>query len=149
MEIQNVDTVFGVDALRLADSLYGAKVKLGRYWRDLRSSATFQRNLLTGLVASVEIDENVVRLGLVSDLYATINVGASEQVIRKCRWQVSGRFRGTECGYSGALLTCNGLYDSADGCEGRHGTPLKQAKFGGFAYIESASTVSGAAALGV
>lgn len=149
VEIQNVDTVFGVDALRLADSLYGAKVKLGRYWRDLRSSATFQRNLLTGLVASVEIDENVVRLGLVSDLYATINVGASEQVIRKCRWQVSGRFRGTECGYSGALLTCNGLYDSADGCEGRHGTPLKQAKFGGFAYIESASTVSGAAALPV
>jgi len=147
VEVQNVDTVFGVDSLRLADSLYGAKVQLGRYWRDLQSGATFSHGMLTGIVASVEINENVVKLGLISDVYSTINVGASEQVVRKCRWQIEGRFRGTECGYSGALLTCNGLYDSADGCEGRHGSPLKQAKYGGFAYIESASTIAGAAAL--
>ena len=147
VEIQNADTVFGVDSLRLADSLYGAKVRLGRYWRDLQSGATFNHAMLTGIVASVEINETVVKLGLVSDVYSTVNVGASEQVVRKCRWQIEGRFRGTECGYSGALLTCNGLYDSTDGCEGRHGSPLKQAKYGGFVFIESASTIAGAAAL--
>ncbi len=102
VEVQNVDTVFGVDSLRLADSLYGAKVQLGRYWRDLQSGATFSHGMLTGIVASVEINENVVKLGLISDVYSTINVGASEQVVRKCRWQIEGRFRGTECGYSGA-----------------------------------------------
>ncbi len=147
VELQNADTVLGVDLLRVADSLYGANVKFGRYWKDLRSAATFHHTLLTGCVAGVEINENVARLTLISDTYAAVSVGAREQVLRQCRFQVQGEFRGTACGYSGALLTCNGLYDSADGCEGRHGTPLKQAKFGGFVYIESKNTVAGAAAL--
>lgn len=149
VDIQNADAVFGVDALRLADTLYGAKAKLGRYWRDLQSKASFQHTLLTGVVASVDINETVVRLGLVTDIYSPVNVGASEQVIRKCRWQVSGRFRGAECGYSGPLLTCNGLLDSADGCQGRHGSTDKRARFGGFAYLESAATIAGAASLPV
>ena len=79
----------------------------------------------------------------------TFSTAPLEQVLRQCRFQVQGEFRGTACGYSGALLTCNGLYDSADGCEGRHGTPLKQAKFGGFVYIEGKNTVAGAASLPV
>lgn len=149
VELQNVDTILGVDFLRVADSLYGANVKFGRYWKDLRSAATFHHTLLTGCVAGVEINENVARLTLISDTYAAVSVGAREQVLRQCRFQVQGEFRGTACGYSGALLTCNGLYDSADGCEGRHGTPLKQAKFGGFVYIEGKNTVAGAASLPV
>jgi len=149
VELQNVDTVLGVDMLRVQDALYGANVRFGRYWKDLRSAATFHHILLTGAVAGVEINENVVRLTLISDTYAAVSVGAKEQVIRTCRFQVQGEFRGTNCGYSGAKLTCNGLIDDADGCEGRHGTPLKRAKFGGFVYIEGANTIAGAAALPV
>lgn len=149
VDIQNADTLFGVDMLRVADTLYGASAKLGRYWRDLKSGAEFHHPLLTGVVAGVEINETVVRLTLVSDMYSTVNVGATEPVQRKCRFQTQGRFRGAECGYSGALLTCNGLLDSADGCDGRHGSTLKRAKFGGYVYIESANTISGAAALPV
>lgn len=147
VELQNVDTILGVDLLQVADSLYGANVKFGRYWKDLRSAATFHHILLTGVVAGVEINENAAKLTLISDTYAAVSVGAREQVLRQCRFQVQGEFRGTECGYSGPLLTCNGLYDSADGCEGRHGTPLKQAKFGGYVFIEGKNTMAGAAAL--
>lgn len=149
VELQNVDTVLGVELLQVADSLYGANVKFGRYWKDLRSAATFHHTLLTGCVAGVEINENVARLTLISDTYAAVSVGAREQVLRQCRFQVQGEFRGAACGYSGPLLTCNGLYDSTDGCEGRHGSPLKQAKFGGFVFIEGKNTVAGAAALPV
>lgn len=147
VELQNVDTILGVDLLQVADSLYGANVKFGRYWKDLRSAATFHHILLTGAVAGVEVNENVAKLTIISDTYAAVSVGAREQVLRQCRFQVQGEFRGEACGYSGALLTCNGLFDSADGCEGRHGDPLKFAKFGGFVYIEGKNTVAGAAAL--
>ena len=149
VELQNVDTILGVDLLAVADTLYGANVRFGRYWKDLRSAATFHHILLTGAVAGVEVNENVVRLTLISDTYAAVSVGAKEQVIRTCRFQVQGEFRGANCGYSGAKLTCNGLIDDADGCEGRHGTPLKRAKFGGFVYIEGQNTIAGAAALPV
>ena len=147
VELQNVDTILGVDLLAVADTLYGANVQFGRYWKDLNSKATFHHILLTGAVAGVEINENVARLTLISDTYAAVSVGAKEQVIRTCRFQVQGEFRGTKCGYTGAKLTCNGLIDDADGCDGRHGDPLKRAKFGGFVYIEGKSSVAGAVAL--
>ena len=90
VELQNVDTVLGVDFLRVADSLYGANVKFGRYWKDLRSAATFHHTLLTGCVAGVEINENVARLTLISDTYAAVSVGAREQVLRQCVMVVDG-----------------------------------------------------------
>ena len=147
VDLQNVDTVLGVSFLELADALYGAEARFGRLWTEKSSGAKIHKILLTGVVAGVQILESVVRLELVSEGYAGTKVGAYRPVRRNCAWQELGRFRGTECGYSGAELTCNGLLDDSGGCHGRHGSPLKRAKFGGFVYIESAASVAGAAAL--
>jgi hypothetical protein len=145
-DLQNVDGILGVDLIYLADALYGAAARFGRYWRD-DSGAEFHKVLLTGVIAGVEINDQVVRLTLVSDTYAAVSVGASRRVAKDCQWATSGGFRGPQCGYAGAELTCNYLLNDTGGCEGRHGTPLKRAKFGGFVYLESKQTVSSAAAL--
>lgn len=142
VSLQNADAVLGVNLLQIQELLAGAEVKFGRYWRD-DSGAEFHKVLLTGVVAGVAVDENFVRLTLVSDAYAAVSVGASRRVARNCQW----RFRGPDCGYAGAELFCNFLLDDSGGCEGRHGTPLKRAKFGGMVYIESKSSVAGASAL--
>lgn len=147
VDLQNVDTVLDVELASASEAFYGSRVRFGRYWRDLDSGAVFHKYLLTGAVVGVTINENVAQLQLVSDAYAALNVGAIQPVVRNCRWEVVGGFRGAQCGYSGDKLTCNYLLDHADGCEGRHGSPLKRARFGGYAYIKSQATVSGAAGL--
>lgn len=144
VELQNVDTILGIDLIKAQESLAGAEAKFGRYWRDLDNDAEYHKGLLSAVVAGVDINENVVRLSLISDPYAAVSVGASRRVARLCQW----RFRDPNtCGYSGAELECNFLINDTGGCQGRHGDPLKRAKHGGFVYIESKTSISGAASL--
>jgi phage-related protein len=92
--------------------------------------------MLTGVLVGLQVDEQVVRVTAVSEPYANVSVGATRRVTNLCQW----RFRDpSTCGFNGSLLTCNFMLNNAGGCEGRHGTPLKQAKFGGFAYLNSSS----------
>jgi hypothetical protein len=136
VELDNVDTELGREFLSIGQALYGAETKIGRFWRDLDSGAEFHKVLLTGVLVGLHIDENVVRLSAVSEPYANISVGATRRVTNLCQWQ----FRDpTTCGYNGSELICNFMLNNSGGCEGRHGTPLKQAKFGGFAYLNSSS----------
>src|SRR5262245_37115090 len=140
VEMHNVDTALGREFLSLGQALYGAGVKIGRYWRDLTSGAEFHKVLLTGVLVSLEVTESVARISAVSEPYANISVGATRRVTNLCQWQ----FRNINtCGYAGSLLTCNLNLNDTDGCEGRHGggtgNSLKRAKFGGFAYLNSSS----------
>lgn len=141
--LQNVDRVLGVDLLAAQDALYGTDAVIGRYFLDLDTGAEYHVPLLTGVAAGVDISETAARLAIISDVYAAVSVGASRRVVRLCQWA----FRGPQCGYSGAELACNFLLNDAGGCQGRHGDPLKRAKFGGFVHIEPKQSVAGAASL--
>ncbi len=139
LTIANEDTVFGRELIDIQEGLFGTEVRLGRYWRDVDSGVEFQRELLQGVVAGVDVNENVIKLSLVSDAYAAASIGASRRVTKSCQW----RFRDPlTCGYAGAELVCNFLLNDTGGCQGRHGDPLKRAKYGGFAYIESKASVT-------
>jgi hypothetical protein len=136
VEIQNVDTELGKEFLSLGQSLYNADCKIGRLWIDKLSGEEFHKTFLTGILVSLQIAEDVVRLTAVSEPYANVDVGASRRVSNLCQWQ----FRNPNtCGYAGSLLTCNFMINDTGGCEGRHGTPLKRAKNGGFVYMNSKS----------
>jgi hypothetical protein len=136
VELQNADTELGIEFLSLGQLIYGASAKVGRYWKDLESGAEYHKVLLTGVVVGLQVDENVTRLTAVSEPYAQVSVGASRRVAPSCQWT----FRDpTTCGFNGSQLICNFLLNHADGCEGRHGTPLKFAKFGGMAFLNSSS----------
>lgn len=136
VELQNVDTELGREFLTLGQSLYGAEAKIGRYWKDLDSGAESHKVFLTGPLVGLQIDENVARITAVSEPYAQVSVGATRRVAPLCQWQ----FRNPNtCGYDGSLLVCNFHLNDAGGCEGRHGDPLKRARFGGFAYLSSKS----------
>lgn len=146
VDLQNVDTVLGIELINASESFYGARVRFGRYWRDIGSGAIFHKYLLTGAVVGVDVNENTARLALVSDAYAALNVGAAQPVVRNCRWEVIGGYKGPQCGSTSDFLTCNYLLDHADGCSARHSGTNNRARFGGFAYIKSQSTIAGAAA---
>jgi len=149
VDLQNVDTVLGIELIGASEAFYGSRVRFGRYWRDVDSGATFHKYLLTGAVVGVDVNENVARLQLVSDAYAALNVGASQPVVRNCRAEVVGGFKGWLCGSTSDFLTCNYLLDHADGCSARHSGTNNRARFAGYAYIKSQATVAGAAGLAV
>lgn len=136
VELQNVDSEIGKEFLSLGQALYGAQTKIGRHWEDLESGATFHKVFLTGPLEGYSINQDVATITAVSDPYANISVGATRRVTNLCQWEFRNPFT---CGYAGSLLTCDFTLNGAGGCEGRHGTPLKRAKFGGFAYINSQS----------
>lgn len=93
--------------------------------------------LLHGVITGYTMTDQVVNM----DVTTRINVENSinnRRVGEKCGWV----FKGTECGYSGPLTTCNKLYVSNDGCSGRS----NQHRFGGFPdreTIASLGVVSG------
>lgn len=136
IELQNVDRALGIEFTQVQDYLSGAAVVAGRYWKDHDSGAEFHKVFLTGVLVVPRVGEQSVDLTGVSDAFSGVSVGATRRVTRSCQW----RFRQPDtCGYNGAETVCNFLINDAGGCQGRHGDPLKRAKFGGFAYINSRS----------
>ena len=141
LQLQNVDTLLGINLLNLGDALYGAEIKAGRYWRDLDTKSEFHKVLLTGGIAEFEEEENFVTLEGVSDPYTLISVGPKREVRRLCTY----RFRQADtCGYAGSLLTCNLMFADTDGCSGRFASPAHRAHNGGFVYLSSKTGASGA-----
>lgn len=144
IDLQNVDTILGIDLVNAADSFYGARVRFGRYWRDYVSGAVFHKYLLTGAVVGVDVNEQVARLGLVSDAYAALNVGAYQPVVRNCRAEVVGGYKGFLCGSTSPLPTCGFILTD---CEARHSGTDHRAKFAGYAYIKDQASIAGAVGL--
>jgi phage-related protein len=83
----------------------------------------------------MDVGEQSVRLTAVADCYSGVSVGPNRRVTRLCQWQ----YKGPECGYKGPEPTCNFLLNDAGGCEGRHGNPLKFARFGGFPFLDNSA----------
>lgn len=144
LQLQNMDNVLGLDLINAREELYGAEVRFGRYRKDLDSGAEAHKVFFSGVVAGVTVNEQVVSLTLISDAYAAVSVGADRRVARLCQFI----FRDPRtCQYAGVEMQCNKMYLDAGGCEGRHGSPLKQAKYGGMPHTESAATLTTSAAL--
>lgn len=76
-----------------------------------------------GIVTGVRYTDEFVDLDAVT-LLNRLPVISNRRVGQKCAWV----FKGTECGYSGGLTTCNKLYVDNGGCSGRS----NQHRFGGF-----------------
>jgi hypothetical protein len=133
VDLQNVDTVLGLEFTRIQDYLSGATAKVGRYWKDHDSGSVFHELFLSGIVAVPPVSQDVVSLTVVADMYSGVSVGARRRMTRICQW----RFRQEDtCGYDGVETECNLLINSNDGCQGRHGDPLKLARYGGHPYID-------------
>ncbi len=137
VELQNLDDVLGIDLIKARESLYGAEVQFGRYRKDLDAGTESHKVFFTGVVAGVEVNEERVKLQLISEAYAAVSVGASRRVAPPCQWD----YKDFRCASTSPELTCNKLYDHAGGCLGRHGSLLRQARFGGQIFIETKNAV--------
>lgn len=143
--IQNVDSNFGKDYVAQPEILQGALVKAGRQWRSLDGAGEVHRTLFTGIITQASANNRETRLQIIHDLEGLAAVGGDRSVTRTCAWQLQGKFRGTECGYAGAELACNGLFSHAGGCSGRS----NQHRFGGFVKLEGKPDTTAAIGLGV
>jgi hypothetical protein len=126
--VQNVDKAMGLALEAAPDALLSAAATVGRVYRDTSSGAAYYATLLPGVVVAAKTTELEVRLSIVSDIAAATQIAGWRKIGRACNWR---KFKGVECGYAGALTTCNRLYDHADGCSGRS----QQHRFGGFIFI--------------
>jgi hypothetical protein len=79
--------------------------------------------LMVGEISGVEVNENIVRIKIVSDIAPNVAFIAARPVGTNCPLV----FKGVRCGYSGPLTTCNKVYISEGGCSGRE----NQHRFGG------------------
>jgi hypothetical protein len=136
VELHNVDTEIGKEFLSLGQSLYSAETKVSRYWRDQVDGSEYLKVFHTGVLVGLRVDENVVRLTAVSEPYAPISVGATRRVAPLCQWTYADP---STCGHDGSKIICNFMLNDEGGCQGRHGDPLKRAKYGGMAYLNSGS----------
>lgn len=144
LQLQNMDDVLGIDLIKAREDLYGAEVRVGRFRKDLESGAEAHKILFSGVVTSITVRQDIVIVTVISDAYAGVSVGADRRAARLCQFIFRHLLT---CGYAGTQMVCNKMLNDGGGCEGRHGSPLKQAKYGGMAYIEAAPTETVAAAL--
>jgi hypothetical protein len=118
LEIQNVDTLFGIQLVGLEEFLSGAEAKVGRWWKDLDRGSEWHRVTLTGLVTGVQPNEQVVKLTIVPDTYSGVSVGPFRFFRRLCQ----AEYKSFECGRPVTdPPTCDKTLNGNGGCLGRWG----------------------------
>src|SRR5262249_47501173 len=125
-ELQNVDTILGSEFASLERFLFGAEVKVGRYWKDLERGAEWHHIFLTGLVQDIDDNENTARLTIISDIYADLSVGPLRHVRRRCQTD----YKSDECGRpkTDPFTACDKTLNGYGGCDGRWGSTQKVAR---------------------
>lgn len=132
--LQNVTLTWGLSLLAASDALTGARAEAGRYWRKPDDeAAALSRVLLKGLVVGAEMDENAVRLQIVSDAYTGEHIAGQRLITRACQF----KYKGIACGATSTESDCNKLYDDPGGCAGRN----NQHRNGGFIFDTSKSSL--------
>ena len=119
----------------------GALITVRRILTGVVSSTPTSTDLIYmfGRVTGSRYSEDYFELDCVTDVNLA-PVLSNRRVGAKCAWV----FKGTECGYSGGLTTCNKLYTDSGGCSGRS----NQHRFGGFPVRDSAATIGKVTGLG-
>jgi len=119
----------------------GALITVRRILTGVVSSTPTSTDLIYmfGRVTGSRYSEDYFELDCVTDVNLA-PVLSNRRVGTKCSWV----FKGTECGYSGGLTTCNKLYTDSGGCSGRS----NQHRFGGFPVRDSAAAIGKVTGLG-
>jgi hypothetical protein len=118
IEIQNVDTFFGIELPKIREYLAAAEARVGEYFTDLDRGAEWQEILLTGLVTGLAPDEQSVRLTIIPDIYSSVSVGPFRFMRRSCQ----ADYKSFECGRPATdPPTCDKTLNGNGGCLGRWG----------------------------
>lgn len=133
VQIQNVDTILGIEFAQLERSLFGAEAAVGRYWLNLDAGSERHDIFLSGVIAGIDPSQNVVELTIVADIYAGVSVGPLRQIRRLCQ---ARPYKGFECGSTSNLSICN--YTFGD-CQLRHSGDEAFARHMGAPYIDNAT----------
>lgn len=134
IEIQNVDTLFGIEFVAIEEFLSGAEAVVGEYWKDLDRGAEWHEVLLTGLVAGLDVNEQVVQLTIIPDVYSGVSVGPFRQIRRLCQ----AEYKSFECGRPATdPPTCDFTLNGAGGCDGRWGATEKFARHMGMPFLDN------------
>lgn len=134
LELQNVDTVLGIEFVNIRRVLSGSEALVGRYWKDLDFGTVWHDVFLTGVVTGLDPNEMVVRLTVVSDEYSGVSVGPLRKIRRLCPFD----YKGPECGRPVTdPPTCDFTLHGAGGCHGRWGDPNKFIRHGGAPFIDA------------
>lgn len=124
-----------------SDMFIGSKVTIRKILIGEVSASPVETDLifLFGTVTGARYTEEYLELDVATDVNLAPTL-SNRRVGSKCPWV----FKGTECGYSGGLTTCNKLYTDSGGCSGRS----NQHRFGGFPARDSAASVGRVSGLG-
>ena len=124
-----------------SDMFIGSKVTIRRILIGEVSASPVETDLIFmfGTVTGARYTEEYLELDVATDVNLAPTL-SNRRVGSKCPWV----FKGTECGYSGGLTTCNKLYTDAGGCSGRS----NQHRFGGFPARDSAASIGRVSGLG-
>lgn len=124
-----------------SDMFIGSKVTIRKILIGEVSGSPTETDLifLFGTVTGARYTEEFLELDVATDVNLAPTL-SNRRVGSKCPWV----FKGTECGYSGGLTTCNKLYTDSGGCSGRS----NQHRFGGFPARDSAASIGRVSGLG-
>ena len=124
-----------------SDMFIGSKVTIRKILIGEVSASPVETDLifLFGTVTGARYTEEYLELDVATDVNLAPTL-SNRRVGSKCPWV----FKGTECGYSGGLTTCNKLYTDSGGCSGRS----NQHRFGGFPARDSAASIGRVSGLG-
>lgn len=124
------------------DLFIGSLVTIRKILSGEVSGSPVQTDLIYafGVVSAVRYTEEFLELDIATDVNLPPPKLSNRRVGRKCSWV----FKGSECGYSGGLTTCNKLYSDSGGCSGRS----NQHRFGGFPARDSAASIGRVSGLG-
>jgi hypothetical protein len=134
VEVQNVDNLFGIEAISIEAYLSGSLGVVGRYFQDLDHGARWHDETLTGLVTGIRVNEQAVQLLVVSDSYSSVSVGPFRYIRRACQ----AGYKTAECGrpITDPFDTCDYTLNGAGGCDGRWGAN-KAARHMGFPFLDN------------
>jgi hypothetical protein len=141
--IEDADGAMRAEFAQWGSAIQGAKVELGRAWRNLDTGQWHHYTLMRGIIHQPSYNSRTIQLSIISEHYAGGSVGGGRVVTRPCEFTFPNPDKGIvgrECGYSGSLRTCNKLYDDAGGCSGRS----NQHRYGGFIQLAGVNATNGA-----
>lgn len=131
----NLSSRLGLTLMTATHRLDRARVVVGRYFESPDSGASWHVVLLRGVVVTVTVEPEQLRVGVVSPVDAAGALG-DRPLTRHCQWA----FGSPECGYTPADgETCSKRYDDDDGgCAAYN----NQSRFGGFFFAPGADAAN-------
>lgn len=129
IQLHNADGVL-TSVFNATDVLENAEVIVYRVFTDPVSGTTYKRERFGGIVIDPVIDDDVIRITVLSDTYANQSVAGDIWIDRKCTKRYKDANPG-ECGYSGSLPSCDHTYDGPNGCRIHFSEEEAKIRYGG------------------